>query len=287
MPTILVSYIKLLFFPVSFNAEYMIPYTQTPFAATFLYSIAFLGVTGVITYRCYFHSRHLFFFMLWFWVILAPTMNLIPIANIMAERYLYLPSVGFCAILSCLLTGIGRQACSVISGENVPVGRWEKGGLRLFHLHRPKLSNSNYRQPFSTVMAGLIVVPAVLYLPLAIERNKVWRDQLTFWSKTLEVSPNSSRAHNNLGLAYFRKGLLDASRDEFKLAIRYEPDHAEAHSCLGTVYANQGLFDKAIMEIEEALRLQPNYPNAYKNLGIIYLNYKKTFKRHYPFFASS
>ncbi|NUO07245.1 MAG: tetratricopeptide repeat protein [Candidatus Brocadia sp.] len=107
-----------------------------------------------------------------------------------------------------------------------PVGRWERGGLRLSHSHLPELSNSNYRQPFSTVMAGLVLVPAVLYLPLAIERNKVWRDQFTFWSKTLEVSPNSSRAHNNLGLAYFRKGLLDASRDEFKLAIRYEPDHA-------------------------------------------------------------
>ncbi|MBE7447001.1 MAG: tetratricopeptide repeat protein [Planctomycetia bacterium] len=83
-------------------------------------------------------------------------------------------------------------------------------------------------------------------------------------SKRPFLKPNYYDAHFNLGLAYFKKDLLDASIDEFRLAIHYEPDHAEAHSCLGTVYANKGLFDKAIIEIEKALQIKPNYPNAYK-----------------------
>lgn len=102
--------------------------------------------------------------------------------------------------------------------------------------------------------------------------------------EAIQLKPNYYDAHFNLGLAYFKKGLLDASMDEFKLAIHYEPDHAEAHSCLGTVYANKGLFDNAIKEIEEALRLKPDYPNAYKNLGIIYLNYKKDVQKALYFF---
>ena len=109
MPKIFCSYVKLLFFPMHFNAEYIIAHTKTPFAATFILSIIFLSVIGVITYRFYDYSKRLFFFMLWFFVILAPMMNIIPIANIMAERYLYLPSVGFCAILAYITIGIWKQ----------------------------------------------------------------------------------------------------------------------------------------------------------------------------------
>ena len=120
MPKIFCSYVKLLFFPIHFNAEYIIAHTKTPFAATFILSIIFLGVIGVITYRFYHHSRRLFFFMLWFFVTLAPMMNIMPIANIMAERYLYLPSVGFCAILAYISIGIWRQAYVFIFFENTP-----------------------------------------------------------------------------------------------------------------------------------------------------------------------
>src|SRR3989337_1047479 len=126
MPKIFCSYIKLLFFPISFNAEYIIAHTKTPCAATFILGMIFLSVIGVITYKFYNHSRRLFFFMLWFFVSLAPMMNIMPIANIMAERYLYLPSVGFCAILAYILIGIWRQIYVFIYFENNPLPQGER-----------------------------------------------------------------------------------------------------------------------------------------------------------------
>src|SRR3989339_1379258 len=148
MPKIFCSYIKLLFFPIHFNAEYIIAHTQTQFAATFILSIIFLSVIGVITYRFYNHSKRLFFFMLWFFVTLAPMMNIIPIANIMAERYLYLPSVGFCAILAYILIEIWRQIYVFILFKNTPPPNpLPQGERELFSLLPPPLNGHPLNSP--------------------------------------------------------------------------------------------------------------------------------------------
>jgi len=303
MPKILGSYIKLLFFPISFNADYIVTHTQTPFAATFICSIAFLSAIGVITYRLYNHARHLFFFILWFFVTLAPTMNVIPIANIMAERYLYLPSVGFCMVLSCILISIWRWVCSSISWEKVKVGRWENGSLNFPTSHLPNLSNSPPRRPLSVFIPCLILIPAILYSLSAIKRNKSWRDQLTFWSKTIEASPDSSRAHNNLGMiylqedktdlailefqtaiaiesdpeyhhnlgmAYQKKGRREDALEEYRRVLAVNPNSAITHNNMGNILIDKGHLDEGISKFKEAILLKPNYYDAHFNLGLAY-----------------
>ncbi|OHC05625.1 MAG: hypothetical protein A3J92_00250 [Planctomycetes bacterium RIFOXYC2_FULL_41_27] len=63
----------------------------------------------VITYRLFFYSKALFFAILWFFVALIPVLNIIPIENIMAERYLYIPLVGFCILGGQLLSLIPKS----------------------------------------------------------------------------------------------------------------------------------------------------------------------------------
>src|SRR3989339_491597 len=300
MPKIFCSYIKLLFFPIHFNAEYIIAHTKTPFAATFILSIIFLSVIGVITYRFYDHSKRLFFFMLWFFVTLVPMMNIIPIANIMAERYLYLPSVGFCAILAYITIGIWRYACTFISWEGGKVGRWEGGNLNV--------STPRFNQLLLVFVTCLILIPAVPYSVFTIKRNKIWKDPFIFWSKTIEDSPNSSRAHNNLGMIYLQKDRTDSAIREFQASIAIEsdpeyhhnlgmayqkkgmkeealqeyhrvlavnPNSALTHNNMGNILIDKGRFDEGILKFKEALRLKPNYYDAHYNLGLAY--FKKGF----------
>lgn len=255
MPKIFCSYIKLFFFPISFNAEYIIAHTKTPFAATFILSIIFLGVIGVITYRFYHHSRCLFFFMLWFFVTLAPMLNIMPIANIMAERYLYLPSVGFCAILAYITIGIWRYACTFIS--------WEGGNLNV--------STSRFNQLLLVFVTCLILIPAVQYSVFTIKRNKIWKDPFTFWSKTVEDSPNSSRAHNNLGMIYLQKDKTDLAICEFQASIAIESD-PEYHHNLGMAYQKKGMKEEALQEYYRVLAVNPNSALTYNNMGNILID---------------
>ena len=273
MPKIFCSYIKLLFFPICFNAEYIISYTKTPFAASFILNIIFLSLIGVITYRFYNQSKHLFFFMLWFFITLAPMMNIIPIANIMAERYLYIPSVGFCTILAYILIGTSKRF------------------LNISHLSKTVLI---------TCLVLIVVIP---YSLGTITRNKVWINPFTFWSKTVEDSPNSSRAHNNLGMIYLQKDKTDLAIHEFQASITIEsdpeyhhnlgmayqkkgmkeealqeychvlavnPSSALTHNNMGNILVDKGRIDEGILKFKEAIRLKPNYYDAHYNIGLTY-----------------
>lgn len=303
MPKVIVSYIKLLFFPISFNADYIIPHTKTPFAATFIYSIAFLGTIGIITYRFYSQSRCLFFFILWFFVTLIPTMNIVPIANIMAERYLYLPSVGFCAVLAHLVTGIWRQASAFVLWKEEKPERGDSGSLIFTPSHLPNLSHSHHRGLLSLSLTCLLLIPAVLYSLSAMKRNKSWRDQFTFWSETIEASPHSSRAHNNLGMIYLQEDKTDLAMRAFQAAIALEsdpeyhhnlgmayqkkgrredalkeylhvlavnPNSAITHNNMGNIFIDKGSLDEGISKFKEAILLKPNYYDAHFNLGLAY-----------------
>jgi len=332
MPKIFCSYIKLLFFPIHFNAEYIIAHTKTSFAATFILSIIFMSVIGVITYRFYNHSKRLFFFMLWFFVTLAPMMNIIPIANIMAERYLYLPSVGFCAILAYISIGIWRQVYVFIFFENTPhPNPLPQGERELLPILPPSSDDHSTSTPplmegmgegdkfpssfvskrflgishlFKTVLITCLVLILVIPYSLAtIKRNKIWINPFIFWSKTVEDSPESSRAHNNLGMIYLQKDKTDLAIREFQASIAIEPD-PEYHHNLGMVYQKKGMkeealqeyyrvlavnpnsalthnnmgnilidkgrFDEGILKFKEAIRLKPNYYDAHYNLGLAY-----------------
>jgi tetratricopeptide (TPR) repeat protein len=222
-------------------------------------------------------------------------MNIMPIANIMAERYLYLPSVGFCAILAYILIEIWRCACTSISRVNGKVGRWEGGSLSVL--------TPCFNHLFPIFATCLILIPAVSYPLSTIKRNKVWKDPFTFWSKTVEDSPSSSRAHNNLGMIYLQKDKTDLAICEFQTSIALEsdpeyhhnlgmayqkkdmkeealqeyyrvlsvnPNSALTHNNMGNILIDKGRIDEGISKFKEAIRLKPSYYDAHYNLGLAY-----------------
>jgi len=271
MPKIIGSYIKLLFFPVSFNADYTILSTKTPLAAAFICSIAFLITLGVITFRMYRHSKCVSFFMLWFFITLSPTLNIIPIANIMAERYLYLPSVGFCATLSCIFLEIRRLVGVFISEKAWKAGTRKTGSLSISGSHLPTPPNNNSHRQLFLCITCLTVVPAFLYSLSAMKRNRSWRDPFTFWSKTVEVAPKSSRAHNNLGMIYLQEGKTDLAIREFQAAIAIESD-PEYHHNLGMAYQKEGRRDEALNEYHRVLAVNPNSAITHNNIGNVFVD---------------
>jgi tetratricopeptide (TPR) repeat protein len=186
------------------------------------------------------HRRKpLFFFLAFFFIALVPTANLvILIGSIMAERFAYLPSLGLAGCAVAALHELGRR---------VP-----------------------FKPPASAraASAGL----AFVCLGLAARtytRNLDWRDELSFWTSTVNVSPGSARAHNNLGNTFLRMpGRLPDAIAEFEAALRILPDYTDAHYNLGNALAQiPGRGPDAIAEYQRALRIEPDFAQAHINLG--------------------
>lgn len=230
MLKVLASYIKLLFLPLNLNADYVVPSITAGFTSLVV-SICIVVAVITLIARLYKSNKHCCFFISWFFITLLPVSNIIPIGNIMAERYLYIPIMGFFGAVGILI-----QNCTA-------------------------------RRNATMAAFGIVVV---IFGCMGIYRNGIWRDELTLWRSTSHREPNSARAHHNLGVVHGAKGFYEYAELEYKKTLQINPRDTEAHYNLGIAYERKGLTDDAVKEYQEAIRCNPFYANAYNNLGNIF-----------------
>jgi Tfp pilus assembly protein PilF len=87
--------------------------------------------------------------------------------------------------------------------------------------------------------------------------------------EALALSPDSSKAHNLLGIAYFQKRDYGLARDEYKRAIELDRSYAQAYNNLGTAFFMLKEFGKAEQMFKKALSLFPNLVSAHFGLGTL------------------
>ncbi len=164
----------------------------------------------------------------------------------LAERYLYIPSAGGCLLAGLLLA---RGAAAV--GDRVP-------GVAV--------------RVAPVILAFLVAVPLAR---ATIARERVWHDDLAFWTDTVEKAPGEGLPHLHLGLTWARMGYDDRALEEYRQALEKYDDaegRSKALNNMATVFMDRGEFDRARESLERALREVPRYPTAYYNLGVCELN---------------
>lgn len=53
-----------------------------------------------------------------------------------------------------------------------------------------------------------------------------WEEAVQNWKKALEQDPDSAAAHNNLAVAYEKRGALEEAGREYETALRLDPRNA-------------------------------------------------------------
>lgn len=252
MTKVVAIYVKLFFFPLVLNADYVVRFSSSPLDSAFLISFFILTSLIIILVKIYKIKNDVFFAAAWILITLFPVLNIIPIANIMAERYLYIPSMGFFIGLSILLQ-------DGFKGKNIRHG---SDNLRL-----SEKTVTGYWKWF--VFIAIVISCSFL----TIRRNTVWKDDLSLWSETIAQSPVSPKAHYNLGREYFETEDSQKAIELYQMAIRLSVNYYRAYNNLGIAYEKEGAFDDAIEAYNRALEIKPGYDKAHNNLGIVY--YKK------------
>jgi tetratricopeptide (TPR) repeat protein len=237
LPDHLFDYIKLVLFPLDLNAEYSFAYPDRFLAFSNLFSFIVIIAIIVGSFFIYKHSKGIFFGIWWFIITLLPVSNLIEIHNPIAERYLYLPLVGFCLVISILISEIPGRSDLV---------------------HSKNIARLKY-----SILIGLLI----FYSLVTVARNPVWKDNFSVWANTVEKSPDNPIVHGGLGLAYQERGFLDEAIREFTAAIELGPNMAKSHYNIGRAYEEKGLFENAIDAYKKAVELNPEYIDAYFNLA--------------------
>lgn len=177
----------------------------------------------------------------WIPVTYIPCSNVLPLTSFfVAERYLYVPSFGFCLLIAALI-----DRALLDQGEAAP--RW--------------------RLPAVTAFAALLIVGGGVRSAM---RNRDWSGEVRLWAASIRAGVDTGRIRGNLGLAL----LLD---DRVGESIAHLRRAVELHPCtkwrlpLAVACYREGLLAESASECREVLELQPQHREARKLLEQIRL----------------
>jgi tetratricopeptide (TPR) repeat protein len=169
------------------------------------------------------------------------------VGAIFAERFLYLPALGFCL------------------GAGLLVDRWRP----------PRFS----MRVLGTALAIVLSAFAIRTVVRCID----WRDDVTIFAAAARVNPRSPRANYAFGKETAKKVLGRADRElaelalrQYDTALRLWPEFTIAWYEKGALLGQIGELPAAEAALREALRLNPSYASAHFNLGVALHLQKRT-----------
>lgn len=179
---------------------------------------------------------------IYYLVALSPVSSILKLGKFAAaDRYTYLPCMGFAVLAGWAFRAGGRYA-----GVS---GRTARAMLALL------------------VMAGLGL--------LTWRQERVWRDTETLWRYALSSNPEIEEVRVNLAKILADRGELDEAASHCREAVRINPDYGDARNDLGFILQKQGKLDEAIKEYRKVLRFSPGHTATLNNLGIALENQGK------------
>jgi protein O-mannosyl-transferase len=236
------QYLEKLFWPVELCAYYVFHKGTSLVDPRVLAGIAALAACVGIFAALARRSRTASFGFIWFFVTLAPVLDIRYLAgNVFAERYLYLPSVGFC----WLMGWAGVKLWKALSARR---RIWSHGLLA------------------TSCALGLLMVVWV------ITRNRDWRSDDALYTQTLKVSPEATNIRENLGVVAWNHGRVAEAENQWSIALKLNPNSPITLSNLGLVYARRKQYRQAKRYFREAMLHKPDYTDPHLNLGSMELD---------------
>jgi tetratricopeptide (TPR) repeat protein len=83
------------------------------------------------------------------------------------------------------------------------------------------------------------------------------------------VVPDTADVHNDLGIAYASRGLIDQAIAEFRLSMQMDPDSAQTAWHLGAALASKGQYDEAAEFLRSSVQRDPANDDAKQDLETV------------------
>lgn len=248
------GYLEKLIWPVHLSAFYVFhpsqhwsdPGVWSGFAALLLCLLAFLWLWR--------RARTASFAFVWMGVTLAPVLNArwMP-AQVFAERYLYLPSVGFCWLVAWAAVRVWRGTPE----SNVA-------------------TQNNFVHLLRSAVPAMLIALAIFYGVATIRRDRDWRTEETLYRRTLDEQPDAQLIRTNLGVIYFDRGDDASAEREWLASLGPGKPNVSTLNNLGLLRTGQKRYPEAVDYFLRALADRPLFSDAHMNLAATYADMGRT-----------
>ncbi len=229
---VLVTYIRLLFFPFNQNLDYDYPIATNLFSFPTVLSFLFLVFLILFAWNQRKKYPIISFCIFWFFLALSSESSIFPIRDVIFEHRLYIPMFGFSLFL---------PYCIFLIFKN------------------------------KRVACGSMAMIILIFSMLSYARNDLWSRKTDFLTDVVKKSPNKARTNLNLGAHYSNIGNYSMALFYIDKALAIEPDSGPAFYSKALLYDKTGQKEESLRNYTQAIKLNPVHINAYVNRGYIYL----------------
>ncbi|XP_053311295.1 protein O-mannosyl-transferase TMTC4 [Spea bombifrons] len=150
-----------------------------------------------------------------------------------AERVLYLPSIGYCVLVTYGYCKLCRQVKN--------------------------------KKLLGTVMLGIVAINVAR----CIYRSHQWTSEELLFNSALSVCPLNAKVHYNVGKNLADRGHQAAAIQYYREAVRLNPKYVHAMNNLGNILKERDELQEAEQLLSRAVSIQPDFSAAWMNLGIV------------------
>jgi len=251
-------YIQLLIFPHPLTHDYYPRHIEIMTFSNWQVLLSLIAHVGLLAYGIFglIKKDKLSFGILFYFGTLFIVSNIVfPVGTNMSERFVFMPSIGFCFVVALLL----YRFCKMLA------------------LRKDKKISFQAIQP-------MLLIIAVITLAFSIKtmsRNPVWKDNFTLFTTDIAVSKNSAKLQNAVGgelMRVYNKDTnqqlriqkLNEAADHLKTALSVHPTYKNSLLQLGNCYNYLKQYELSIEYYNKVLAVDPDDKNAHNNLGITY-----------------
>jgi protein O-mannosyl-transferase len=257
---VLLLYLKLMLFPhplVFYYGYNTIPVVNFANPWVILSVLIHLALFGYAIWKI--REKHILSFAILFYLVtISMYANFVkPPPGIAAERFLYLPTTGFCIALAYLLFKMLKQPIDSLLTQ--------KGAIKVLGI------------------ALILLLPATAK---TITRNKDWKSEISLFSHDIHDLPNSAKAHyiyaNALKSDMIEKIKKTGDETGFEEQIKQiytllqqtvdiYPGYFEAWNTMGEINSMMKKdYVQALADFKKASEVRPKYAPAWFNMGYVH-----------------
>jgi hypothetical protein len=248
------EWVRLLLWPAHLSTEYAPPYVDVAQGPSLVQLPGLLLLTGIIGLGIVLARRRglgsvASFGIAWLCLTLLPSSNfIIPAGIILAERTLFLPSVGAMLALGALAS-------------------WTQARLAM-----PRSNDGERMAPM--LASGALAAILVAGTWRSNTRTPVWHDNERLFSQAVVDAPESYRAHYMLGAWMFETKRKEEGEHHYRRAIKLFPYDPFMSYNLAMQYQISGMYAQAIPLYRWAFEIAPYFRagEGRENLALCFAN---------------
>ncbi|MEY4936746.1 MAG: hypothetical protein RIS64_3105 [Bacteroidota bacterium] len=240
------KYIVLLLIPHPLTHDYYPRHIDIMTFGNPLVIISLLAYIGLLIWgtKQFLQGKIIGFGILFYLVTLFIVSNIVfAVGTNMAERFVFMPSIGFCLVISVLLTTLFKT-----------------------------------KQFF---ILPIVILIALLFGLKTFIRNFDWKDDYTLFTTDVEISENSTKVQCSAGGQMIERAVkenpknpnpivLQKAIQHLKKSIEIHPLNKNAYLLLGNGYFYLKEFDKSVETYQKTLQIAPGFKDAQNNLTRTY-----------------